>query len=201
MIPIDSKKRSKTFWALTVIILCGLYYLLTLLDKYVLFTPWMTWDPGGSLADWLLQTPLQSISAHVRLLFLYIPMLLLIFLTATSFPYLFRRYWLRITLTFAFIATLTDRIDFLILWYRFYTQCRFPAIGFTAITLSLFASPLAGSYLTARFLIKIPLDPMACKKCGYLLYGLNINRCPECGNEFDAQLLDTNRETPDTPAS
>ena len=30
-----------------------------------------------------------------------------------------------------------------------------------------------------------------CRKCGYLLYGLNRPRCPECGEPFDASKLAT----------
>lgn len=30
-----------------------------------------------------------------------------------------------------------------------------------------------------------------CRKCGYVLYGLADTRCPECGTEFEPELLDT----------
>jgi len=32
-------------------------------------------------------------------------------------------------------------------------------------------------------------SPWECQYCGYLLYGLNEPRCPECGNPFDANSL------------
>ena len=29
-----------------------------------------------------------------------------------------------------------------------------------------------------------------CRQCGYVLYGLTEARCPECGTEFELELLD-----------
>lgn len=34
------------------------------------------------------------------------------------------------------------------------------------------------------------LKTSECQRCGYLLSGLNENRCPECGTEFDPKLLE-----------
>jgi rRNA maturation endonuclease Nob1 len=35
-----------------------------------------------------------------------------------------------------------------------------------------------------------------CETCGYLLLGLNENRCPECGQPFDRSKKDTPRPLP-----
>lgn len=41
-----------------------------------------------------------------------------------------------------------------------------------------------GGLLTCRIRIPDPDEPR-CSSCGYLLYGLPTNRCPECGNTFE----------------
>ena len=37
--------------------------------------------------------------------------------------------------------------------------------------------------------------PARCAQCGYLLSGLTVARCPECGTPFDPALLKTERES------
>ena len=37
---------------------------------------------------------------------------------------------------------------------------------------------------------------MYCRKCGYVLDGLDKNRCPECGREFDPNNQATYKVTP-----
>jgi len=201
MKPLDSKKRSRTFWVIVVVLLCVFYYLLACLDTLVVCFLWIRWNPGRTVSYWLLKTPLKSLADEVRTFFLYIPLLSLAFMAGMVITFLFQRCWLRLALMFALILTLANRIEFLIAWYGFYAASRLPLLFFIVITLSLFASPLAGSYLTAHFLIKKPLDPMICQKCGYLLYGLDTTRCPECGTGFDPRLLQPPTELPDTPAS
>ena len=47
-----------------------------------------------------------------------------------------------------------------------------------------------------------PIDTvcrMFCRKCGYALIGLPINRCPECGLEFDPANPKTFRTHPPRP--
>ena len=38
--------------------------------------------------------------------------------------------------------------------------------------------------------VKVVFEPQ-CKKCGYSLFGLDRERCPECGTPFDRDLRDT----------
>jgi rubredoxin len=38
-----------------------------------------------------------------------------------------------------------------------------------------------------------------CEMCGYLLFGLSENRCPECGHPFDPDKKDTPRSLPAEP--
>ncbi|MCG3136956.1 MAG: hypothetical protein HJJLKODD_00797 [Phycisphaerae bacterium] len=43
--------------------------------------------------------------------------------------------------------------------------------------------------LTRTLGIHQKIDPRCCQHCGYLLAGLCTHRCPECGTEFDPELL------------
>lgn len=45
---------------------------------------------------------------------------------------------------------------------------------------------------------KTDLPPIFCKQCGYCLYGLPENRCPECGRAFDPTDKRTYRKCPPT---
>jgi RNA polymerase subunit RPABC4/transcription elongation factor Spt4 len=38
--------------------------------------------------------------------------------------------------------------------------------------------------------VKLVSEPL-CKKCGYSLFGLDADRCPECGTTFDLDLQDS----------
>jgi hypothetical protein len=49
----------------------------------------------------------------------------------------------------------------------------------------------------AKHLIEGSANPVPkCEKCGYLLIGLEMPRCPECGMPFDPALLAANRNGP-----
>lgn len=56
---------------------------------------------------------------------------------------------------------------------------------FGALTLACWIG--TGIYLRRRFPVR-----GACRRCGYLLRGLTVPRCPECGQPFDPALLEKN---------
>jgi hypothetical protein len=56
---------------------------------------------------------------------------------------------------------------------------------FGALTLACWIG--TGIYLRRRFPVR-----GACRRCGYLLRGLTMPRCPECGQPFDPALLEQN---------
>ncbi len=187
---LDSQKRSRLFWVSVVVALCALVGLETLLVEWVIYPLWMVWNPGRTVGYWLLGTPVKSIAGHVRAFFLYIPELSLGFMTGMGISLLFRRCWLSVTFVFAVAFTLIDRVRLLAVWFAYFGDVAHLPLSFLFIeSLTLFASPIAGAYLTARFLVPRPIDPERCRKCGYLLKGLAANRCPECGTEFDAAPL------------
>jgi hypothetical protein len=65
-----------------------------------------------------------------------------------------------------------------------------------AVYASAFA--LITQYLSQRF--RRAPDLSHCHECGYLLKGLTVARCPECGTPFDPALLAINRvDTQDPP--
>lgn len=79
-------------------------------------------------------------------------------------------------------------------------------ISFTGgIDWSVIGVGAAGLLATGPFVLKFwmhplpPADMLTCHDCGYLLRGLVVPRCPECGRPFDARKL--RRLTHDQPGS
>jgi len=191
MLPLDLKQRSLVFWTVTVVLLClgawGTKYL-----YYDTISPlWV--DHAITIRRWLQNnTPLKGIiNVRIAIFLLDVPYIGMGFIAGMGIAYFFRRYWLRLVLVFGLTYTLIKQVQELVIWYEyFYSSMGHPTISSETIQfLYILAGPIAGGFIITRIFRVNKIDPTQCRKCGYLLKGLTVNRCPECGTEFDPQLL------------
>jgi len=156
----------------------------------------------STVAQPLLDTPLAPLAGWVPIAILYVPDMLLLFAVGFVAGRFFRRVgllWLTVCVSAycVFNVCLGGRI-----WWYALTAVLDANLGDVArygtlcglIACAAYAGTLVG--LLAR---QSDPQPGCCKSCGYSLYGLPSNVCPECGTPFsisegmDAQRVHTKR--------
>ncbi len=170
------------FWGSAVCLGCAVF-----LSAASLYPLWMLLKPRPTtVAQPLLNTPLEPLAPWLPFLLLYVPDMLLLFASGVFAGCCARRKWLRWLSTCVTAYTVLSVAFGGSIWQRSVVaafQVNLLDLRYAVLCLVILSSAYVGAF--AAILLRSSHHKRGhCPRCGYSLYGLPSPVCPECGRTF-----------------
>lgn len=170
------------FWGSAVCLGCVVF-----LSAASLYPLWMLVKPRPTtVAQPLLNTPLELLAPWLAFLLIHVPDMLLLFVSGVFAGFCVRRLWLRwLSTCVAAYAVLSVAFGGSIWEHVLFVFARGDPLDLKLSVLCLVIVSAAYAGALVAICLRSPNHPSgSCPKCGYSLYGLPTAVCPECGRPF-----------------